>query len=59
MLVVPMKPFADTSVEPSALAVWQTLPHPLAMATGALAPGAIFMMPTDAAPPKICEPYVS
>ncbi len=56
---MPLKPWEATSVEPSALAVWQTLPQPLLTMVGVLAPGWIFMMPTDAEPPRMFEPYVS
>ena len=47
---------AATSVDPSALAVWQTLPHPLLNGVGWEAPGAIFMIPTELAPPRIVDP---
>ena len=43
-------------MEPSALAVWQTLPQPLFTMVGVVAPGWIFMIPTDARPPRISEP---
>jgi len=59
MLFSPNPPVADTSVEPSALAAWHTLPQPDAMGVGALAPGAMLMSPTERAPPRIAEPYVS
>jgi hypothetical protein len=44
-----------TSVDPSALAVWQTLPHPLFTMEGCVAPGWICMMPTEPSPPAITE----
>ena len=45
--------------EPSALAVWQTLPQPLFMTTGAAAPAASFMIPTEPRPPASGESKVS
>ncbi len=59
MLFTPMRPVDETSVDPSALAAWQTLPHPFAMGVGAVAPGAMLMMPTPPTPPMIEDPYVS
>ncbi len=43
-------------MEPSALAVWQTFPQPLSTMLGVLAPGWIFMMPTEAGPPRMFDP---